>query len=200
MEKEIFTALALGIGLAAATGFRVFVPLLIAGIAARLGILPLNENFSWLSGNAALFSFGVATIVEIAAYYIPFVDNLLDHVSTPLAIGAGTLVSASVLPGDNELLKWITGFIIGGGTAAVVQGSTAALRLGSTGTTAGTGNFLVATGENIAAVVTPIVAIAIPVVVALFFLGTIFLVFRLILKRRKRKAAVKKANGNLSGK
>jgi len=200
MEKEIITALALGIGLAAATGFRVFVPLLIAGIAARLGVLPLNEHFSWLSGNAALLSFGVATVVEVAAYYIPFVDNLLDHISTPLAIGAGTLVSASVLPGDNELLKWITGFIIGGGTAAIVQGGTAALRLGSTGTTAGTGNFLVATGENIAAVVTPIITIVIPVVVALLILGTIFLVFRLLLKRRKRKAAAKKGEGTLSGK
>jgi hypothetical protein len=197
MEKEIITALALGIGLAAATGFRVFVPLLIAGIAARLGVLPLNEHFSWLSGNTALLCFGVATVVEVAAYYIPFVDNLLDHISTPLAIGAGTLVSASVLPGDNELLKWITGFIIGGGTAAVVQGGTTALRLGSTGTTAGTGNFLVATGENIAAVITPVIAIVIPVVVALFFLWATFLVLRLILKRRKRKTAAKKMEGTL---
>jgi uncharacterized membrane protein YciS (DUF1049 family) len=206
MEKEIITALALGIGLSASTGFRVFVPLLIAGIAARLGVLPLNESFHWISGNAALGSFGVATLVEIAAYYIPFVDNLLDHISTPMAIGAGTLISASVLPGDNELLKWITGFIVGGGTAAVVQGGTAALRLGSTGATAGTGNFLVATGENIAAVVTPIVTIVIPVIIALLILGTFFLIFRLIIRRRKKKAKAKakvedigKTNGEDSG-
>lgn len=191
MEKEIITALALGIGLAAATGFRVFVPLLIAGIASRLGFLPLNESFSWLSGNPALISFGVATLVEVGAYYIPFVDNLLDHISTPLAIGAGTLISASVLPGDNELIKWITGLIIGGGTAAVVQGGTAALRLGSTGMTAGTGNFLVATGENLAAVITPVVTIVIPVIISLFILGTFFLIFRLIIRRRKKKAQAK---------
>jgi hypothetical protein len=188
MEKEIITALALGIGLAAATGFRVFVPLLIAGIAARLGFLNLNDSFDWISGNIALGSFGIATLVEIGAYYIPFIDNLLDHISTPLAIGAGTIISASVLPADSELLKWITGFIVGGGTAAVVQGGTAALRLGSTTTTAGTGNFLVATGENIAAVVTPVVTIVIPIVIALLILGTFFLVFRVIIKKKKVKA------------
>lgn len=187
MEKEMITAVALGIGLSASTGFRVFLPLLIAGIAARLGILPLNESFSWLSGNVALGSLGVATLVEIIAYYIPFVDNMLDSISTPLAVGAGTLVSASVLPVDNELLRWISGFILGGGTAAAIQGGTAALRLGSTGSTAGTGNFLVSTTENIAAMATPLLTLLLPVVVALLILGSFFLVFRAILKRRRRK-------------
>lgn len=187
MEKEIFTALALGIGLAASTGFRVFVPLLIAGIAARLGYLPLNESFQWISSTAAIGSFGVATLVEIAAYYIPFVDNLLDHISTPLAIAAGTVISASVLPADSELLKWISGFILGGGTAAVVQGGTTALRLGSTGATAGTANFLVATGENIAAVVTPLVTLVIPVIMAFLIFGIFFLSFRLLFRKKFKK-------------
>ncbi len=188
MEKEIITAVALGIGLSASTGFRVFLPLLIAGIAARLGFLPLTDSFSWLSGNTALISLGAATLVEIGAYYIPFVDNLLDTVSTPLAVGAGTLLTASVLPVDSELMKWVSGLIIGGGAAAAVQGGTAALRLGSTGTTGGAGNFLVATGENIAAVVTPIVTIIIPIVIALLIMGTFFVIFRLLFRRKKKTA------------
>lgn len=188
MEKEIITAVALGIGLSASTGFRVFLPLLIAGIAARLGFLPLTDSFSWLSGNTALISLGAATLVEIGAYYIPFVDNLLDTVSTPLAVGAGTLLTASVLPVDSELMKWVSGLIIGGGAAAAVQGGTAALRLGSTGTTGGTGNFLVSTGENIAAVVTPIVTIIIPIVIALLIMGTFFVIFRLLFRRKKKTA------------
>jgi len=189
MEKEIITAIALGIGLSASTGFRVFLPLLVAGIAARLGFLPLTESFSWLSGNTSLISLGVATIVEIGAYYIPFIDNLLDSISTPLAVGAGTLITASVLPADSELVKWITSFIVGGGAAAAVQGVTAALRLGSTGTTGGTGNFLVSTGENIAATVTPIVTIIIPVIMALLILGSFFIIFRLLFRRKKNKSA-----------
>ncbi len=189
MEKEIITAIALGIGLSASTGFRVFLPLLVAGIAVRLGFLPLTESFSWLSGNTSLISLGVATIVEIGAYYIPFIDNLLDSISTPLAVGAGTLITASVLPADSELVKWITSFIVGGGAAAAVQGGTAALRLGSTGTTGGTGNFLVSTGENIAATVTPIVTIIIPVIMALLILGSFFIIFRLLFRRKKNKSA-----------
>ena len=189
MEKEIITAIALGIGLSASTGFRVFLPLLVAGIAARLGFLPLTESFSWLSGNTSLISLGVATIVEIGAYYIPFIDNLLDSISTPLAVGAGTLITASVLPADSELVKWITSFIVGGGAAAAVQGGTAALRLGSTWTTGGTGNFLVSTGENIAATVTPIVTIIIPVIMALLILGSFFIIFRLLFRRKKNKSA-----------
>ena len=189
MEKEIITAIALGIGLSASTGFRVFLPLLVAGIAARLGFLPLTESFSWLSGNTSLISLGVATIVEIGAYYIPFIDYLLDSISTPLAVGAGTLITASVLPADSELVKWITSFIVGGGAAAAVQGGTAALRLGSTGTTGGTGNFLVSTGENIAATVTPIVTIIIPVIMALLILGSFFIIFRLLFRRKKNKSA-----------
>ena len=186
MEKDIITAVALGIGLSASTGFRVFIPLLIAGLAARFGFLPLNDSFSWLSGNTALVSFGIATLVEIGAYYIPFVDNLLDHISTPLAIGAGTLISASVLPIDSELMKWIMAFILGGGTAATIQGGTAALRLGSTGTTAGTGNFIVATGENLAAVVTPIFTILLPILMALLIIGSIAIVSRWIFKRKSK--------------
>ncbi|NLP11232.1 DUF4126 domain-containing protein [bacterium] len=185
MDKEILTAVALGIGLSASTGFRVFVPLLIAGIAARFGVLPMNESFAWLSSNAGLGSLGVATVVEIAAYYIPFVDNLLDHISTPLSIGAGTLISASVLPIDNEMVKWLSSFILGGGSAALVQGATAALRLGSSGTTGGAANFLLASGENIAAIVTPILSIILPIVMALLILLTFWIALRLITRRKK---------------
>lgn len=189
MEKEVITAIALGIGLSASTGFRVFLPLLIAGIAARLGFLPLTDSFNWLSGNTALISLGAATVVEVGAYYIPFVDNLLDTISTPLAVGAGTLITASVLPADSELVKWITSFIVGGGAAAAVQGGTAALRLGSTGTTGGAGNFLVSTGENVAATVTPIVTIIIPIVIALLILASFFFIFRLLFRRKKQVPA-----------
>lgn len=188
MDKEMITAVALGIGLSASTGFRVFVPLLIAGIAARFGILPMNESFAWLSSNAGLGSLGVATGVEIAAYYIPFVDNLLDHISTPLSIGAGTLISASLLPIDNEVVRWLGSFVLGGGSAALVQGATAALRLGSTGTTGGAANFLLASGENIAAIATPIFTIILPVAMAIIILLTFWLAYRLITRRRRKSA------------
>ena len=166
MDKELIVAVAIGIGLSAACGFRVFVPMLAASIAAKFGVFPLNEGFQWLAGWPALISFGTATIVEIMAYYIPFVDNLLDTITTPLAVGAGTLLLTSVLPIDNDLLKWITGFIFGGGSAATIQGGTALTRLASSKLTAGIGNPVVATGEHAAAIGTSVLSLVIPLIIA----------------------------------
>ena len=166
MDKELIVAVAIGIGLSAACGFRVFVPMLAASIAAKTGIFQLNEGFQWLAGWPALISFGTATVVEIMAYYIPFVDNLLDTITTPLAVGAGTILLTSVLPIDNDLLKWITGFIFGGGSAATIQGGTALTRLASSKLTAGIGNPVVATGEHAAAIGASVLSLVIPLIIA----------------------------------
>ena len=112
MEKEIITSVAIGLGLAASCGFRVFVPMLVASIAAKLGLFPAAEGFQWLASWTAIISFGTATVAEILAYYIPFVDNLLDTITTPLAIGGGTLLLTSVLPIDNDFLKWLQDFFL----------------------------------------------------------------------------------------
>jgi hypothetical protein len=103
--KEMLTAIALGIGLSASAGFRVFIPMLVASIAARAGIFPVLEGFQWLGSWPAIICFGTATVIEILAYYIPFIDNLLDSITTPMAIGAGTLLLTSVLPIDSGMLN-----------------------------------------------------------------------------------------------
>jgi len=183
MEKEIITAVAIGIGLSASCGFRVFVPMLVASIAARMNIFPVNEGFQWLASWPAIISFGTATIAEILAYYIPFIDNLLDTITTPMAIGGGNLLLTSVLPIDNEFLKWVIGFLFGGGAAATVQGGTVLTRLASTKLTAGIGNPVLATGEHAAAFGTSALAVLIP----LFFAAlVIILIAYLILKFGKR--------------
>ena len=188
MSLELITAVAIGIGLAASTGFRVFVPMLVAAVAAKAGFMPLNESFQWLSSWTAIAIFGTATVVEIIAYYIPVVDNLLDTVATPLAVVAGTLLLTSVLPIDSELMRWITGAAIGGGSAAVVQSGSALTRLTSTKLTAGVGNPVVATVENVAATGTSILSLIIPFfIVAIFLLLVIFIFTRLRKKLRRDK-------------
>jgi hypothetical protein len=177
MDKEIITAVAIGIGLSASCGFRVFVPMLVASIAAKMGIFPVNEGFQWLAGWPAIISFGTATVAEILAYYIPFIDNLLDTITTPMAVGGGTLLLTSVLPIDNEFLKWAAGFLFGGGAAATIQGGTVLTRLASTKLTAGAGNSVVATGEHAAAFGTSFLAVVFPLVIAaLIILLTIYFI------------------------
>ena len=183
MEKEVIAAIALGIGLSASAGFRVFIPMLIASIAAHTGFLPVNEGFQWLASWPAMICFGTATIVEILAYYIPFVDNLLDAITTPLSILAGTLLLTSVLPIDNDFLRWITGMIFGGGAAATVQSGSVLTRLASTKLTAGTGNHAVATGEHVAAAGTSLLSFIAPVLIASL---VILLIVFILVKIRKR--------------
>jgi hypothetical protein len=186
MDKEIVAAAALGVGLAASCGFRVFVPMLVASIAAHLGILPVQEGFQWLASWPAMICLGTATVLEIIAYYIPFVDNLLDTITTPLAVGAGTLLLTSVLPIDNDMLKWVTGFIVGGGIAATVQSGTVLARLASTSLTAGIGNPIVATGEHVASFATSLLSLIIPFVVVTILVVSLIVILVVFRKRLRR--------------
>src|SRR5512138_3110533 len=93
---DAFLSIALGIALAAATGFRVFVPLLAAGLAARAGWIPLTDTFAWLATTPALLMLGTAAVLETFAYFIPGVDHVLDVLASPVAVVAGVVASASV--------------------------------------------------------------------------------------------------------
>lgn len=173
---DVAGSIALGIALAAAAGFRVFLPLLITSVAAYTGHLQLSESFAWLGSVPAMATLAVATIAEILAYYIPVVDNLLDTLTTPAALVAGTLLSAAVMTDLPPIVKWSAAVIAGGGAAGLTQSVTAMLRAKSTAFTGGIGNPVVATAETGSALVisglailAPLVAIA--AVVFLFWFG-----------------------------
>ena len=121
---ETLTSILLGIGLSAATGFRIFVPFLVASIAAITGYLPLSPSFEWIGTYPALILFGAATILEIAAYYIPWLDNLLDSIATPAAFVAGAILMVAVVSGLPPLAKWALAIIAGSGAAGIVQTGT----------------------------------------------------------------------------
>jgi len=184
---EAVTAAALGLGLAAAVGFRIFVPALLAALAARLGHLPLADGFSWLGSDVALVVLGVASLVEIAAYLVPWLDHLLDAVATPAAVTAGTVLMASTLVEMEPWLRWGLALVAGGGTAGLIHGVTAGLRLGSTATTGGLGNPVIATVETAAATALTVLAIALPLLAVAV---AAFLISRSVrfLMRRRRKA------------
>lgn len=159
-------------GLAAAVGFRVFLPMLVMSVAAYTGHLTLSSGLEWLGTAPALVMLSVATVLEILAYYIPGVDNLLDVVAAPAALIAGTVVSAAVITDLPPIVKWTTAVIAGGGAAGLTQGLTSLLRAKSTVMTAGLGNHAVATGELGGALILSLLALAAPLaavgVVALF--------------------------------
>jgi hypothetical protein len=181
---DLPVSIVLGVGLAAATGLRVFLPMLVVSGTAYAGHLPLAENFAWLGTGSALTMLSVAALAEILAYYIPGVDNLLDALATPAAVVAGTVVSAAVMTDVPPMVKWTAAVIAGGGVAGVTQGVTAILRAKSTILTAGVGNAVISTAEFVGALLVSILALAAPVaalgVVIVFLWLTIRLVRHLV--------------------
>ncbi len=166
----------LGIGLAASSGFRVFLPLFALSLASYFQVWELNESWQWVGGIPALLTLGIATVLEIFAYYIPFFDNLLDGIATPLAAIAGTVVMASTIIDVSPLMTWVLAIIAGGGTASAMQGMTTVTRLASSVKTAGFGNPIVATAETGTAVALSTMSIFMPVVAVVF----VFAIFSLI--------------------
>jgi Domain of unknown function (DUF4126) len=168
MDASSITAIALGIALSACCGFRIFIPLLAGSIAAYNHWFQVPVEMQWVGSLPALICFATASVVEVVAYYFPFVDNILDTIATPTAAAAGTLMAATFFPiGDfDPMLRWVMAIITGGAAAGTIQAGTGLLRLFSTKATLGSGNSLVATGENTAALVGAVSSLIVPVVVA----------------------------------
>jgi hypothetical protein len=183
---EWLVPICLGLGLAAACGFRIFVPMLGLSIAAQTGYLDLASGFEWVGSVPALVCFSVATVLEIGAFYIPWLDNVLDSIATPAAVVAGTILTASVVTVNmSPLMYWSVAIIAGGGSAGLVQTGTVLVRGTSTATTGGTANFVVSTGEWVGALCTTLLALVAPILAAIAVIGLVtYILYRLLASRR----------------
>ncbi len=172
MDVETFLSICIGVGLSAACGFRVFVPLLCLSIAAHFGAehLHLAKSFAWIGSFPAMIAFGVATVLEIAAYYIPWLDNALDSAAVPIATIAGIFVTASVVADIDPFWRWTLAAIAGGGIAASTQLATTKARLVSSATTGGLANPVLATVESASSTLLSVLAVIWPIVAFAFAL------------------------------
>jgi Domain of unknown function (DUF4126) len=159
---ESLLGVPVGLALSTAAGLRVFVPLLLTGLAARAGYLSLTPGMSWIGSDAALLAFATATLAEVAAYYVPWLDNVLDTLATPTAILAGVVTTAAVTPELSPLVRWTLAIVAGGGAAGLVQAGTALLRLKSSAFTGGVGNPVVATAELVGSVALSVLGLMAP--------------------------------------
>lgn len=175
----------LGIGLSAACGLRVFLPVFAVSLVAHFGNIPLSENFQWLASLPALIAFGAATLLEVVAYYIPWLDHLLDSITIPSSIAGGTMLLASVNPELEPLIKWTLALVAGGGTAGIISAGTAMTRLKSTAISGGATNFIIATIENAGSLFLTIVAFLIPLLAVIIVAGFLYFCVQLILKVKR---------------
>ncbi|MEM9000059.1 MAG: DUF4126 domain-containing protein [Bacteroidota bacterium] len=188
MDSGTIVSIFLGVGLAASAGFRVFLPLFVLSMAAYFGIWDLNEGWSWIGSLTAVLTLGIATMVEVFAYFIPWVDNALDSLAIPLAAFAGTAVMVSTIVDLDPVVTWSLAIIAGGGTATAIKGANATGRLASTATTAGVANPIISTVEtgtalvvSTASVFSPILAMVLVIIILIF----IFKIYRKLQPRRQ---------------
>jgi len=174
--ETVFSILA-GLGLAAACGFRVFVPLWVASVAVHAGYLNPAPEFAWLGTMPAIVTFGLATLMEVGAYYVPWLDHALDTLASPASVVAGALIAASVAVDMDPFARWTLAIIAGGGLAATVQAGTVAARGLSFSSTAGLANPAVATAELAGALATSAISVVAPglAIVGLLALGAILI-------------------------
>jgi len=182
IRLDLVLSICLGIGLSAACGFRVFIPLLVVSGAAIADYLPLSPGFEWLGTWPACWTFATAAVFEVAAYAVPWIDHMLDTIAGPAAVIAGTVVMASSLSDMNPWLKWTLALIAGGGSATLVQGSSMLARGLSTALTGGLGNIVVAIGEAVLAVILSLMAVVMPVVAA----GVVLALVVVAVRKRKK--------------
>jgi hypothetical protein len=166
--------LLLGVALSAGSGFRVFIPLLVSNLAAKFGLVSVSDNFGWMISNTATFVLIVASVAEIASYYIAFIDNLLDSIALPASVVAGTLLTTQFLKIEDPTLQWGLGILAGGGVAGTIQSGTSLIRLGSTKFTGGIGNSFFSTFENILSVGISLISLWIPLIMGVLAILLVF--------------------------
>ncbi len=186
MTSETILSIFLGIGLAASVGFRVFLPLFALSLASYFNFWELNESWQWIGSMAAVVALGVATFVEVFAYFIPWVDNVLDSFAVPLAAIAGTAVMVSTIADLDPVVTWSLAIIAGGGTATAIKSAGATGRIASTATTGGLANPIVSTVETGTAVAVTAASIFAPVIAMVLVIIILVIIFRIYRKLRPK--------------
>ena len=189
---QIILSLSLGLGLAAACGFRVFIPPLMMGVANRFDLYELEGSFTWVGETWAIAIFGIATILEVGGYFIPWIDNLLDTVATPAAILGGIFVTSASLEGEMDpSTQWMLSIIAGGGVSGTIQLGTVATRAISTGTTGGLANPLISLLEAVASIVCIILSLFLVMLIPFVIIFLIWKAIEYIRKTRNEAAILK---------
>ncbi len=186
MTTETILSIFLGVGLAASVGFRVFLPLFALSLASYFNVWELNNSWEWIGSLAAVITLGVATMVELFAYFIPWIDNLLDSFAVPLAAVAGTAVMVSTVANLDPVVTWSLAIIAGGGTATAIKGAGATTRLASTATTGGLANPVVATVETGTAMAVTAASIFAPILAAILVIIILVIIFLIYRKLRPK--------------
>ena len=187
---DFLLALSLGLGLAAASGFRVFLPPFLYGLTIRFDYtpidIPVQGASEWMSSDIGLVLLGSAMVLEILAYYVPWLDNLMDTIASPAAMLAGGAMVYSTLGDTSPIVQWTLSIIAGGGVSGTIQIGTVSVRALSTMPTGGIANPLVSTAEAGACIFCTVLAILLPILALLLTVFAVVFSVKYIKKLREK--------------
>ncbi|MBC7548111.1 MAG: DUF4126 domain-containing protein [Polaromonas sp.] len=102
-----------------ASGIRLYLVVLLTGLAGYLGWMPLPQGLAMLAHPAVLAASGFMVFVEFFADKIPGLDSLWDVVHSVIRIPAGAALAAGVFGADGGAMGLVAALL--GGTLAATS-------------------------------------------------------------------------------
>jgi hypothetical protein len=182
---ETLFAVGIGIGLSSIAGVRAFLPLVLVGLFARLGLFTLSAPFGFLDDWPVIAVFAGLALLESGLDKIPSLDPVLDYVQTPLRITAGALLFAAALQVGIDV-GTIPELSAGGVIAGLVSVLKTILRPAANVASAGVSVSFLSLVEDAVALLGGIIAMLVPLVPLALVAFLLFFFFR-VRRRRGRK-------------
>lgn len=190
---EAISGLSAAFGLSSSAGLNAYIPLLMVALAARFPLdnplVKLQAPYDLMGSWWAIGLLAVLLVVEIVADKIPAVDTVNDGIQTFVRPAAGAILfagSANVITDIHPILALGAGLLVAGG----VHATKTAARPVVTVSTAGVGNPIVSTLEDIVAFVVSLLALVLPIIAAILMLTFVVFVIVLVRRWRQRKMAL----------
>ena len=165
---ELLTGIFSAFGLSASAGLNAYIPLLVVALLARFtNLIKLSHPWDTLTDWWVIGLLVVLTALEFFADKIPTVNHINDIIQTFVRPVAGAIVfaaSAKVLSDVHPVMALGAGILVAGGVHAV---KAAAVRPAVTATTGGAGNIPVSILEDVISTGLSILAVVIPVLIAM---------------------------------
>ena len=182
---ETLFAVGIGIGLSSIAGVRAFLPLVLVGLFARLGLFTLPAPLGFLDDWPVMGALAVLALLESGLDKVPAIDPILDYVQTPLRIVSGAILFAAALQEDIDVGA-VPELAVGGVIAGLVAVLKAILRPASNVASVGVSVSFLSLAEDAVALLGGITAALVPLLPLALVAFLLFFFFR-VRRRRGRK-------------
>lgn len=182
---ETLLTVGTGVGLSSIAGIRAFLPLVLVGLFARLGLFTLPAPFGLLEDWLVIGALVVLALLESGLDKVPALDSIFDVVQIPLRIIAGAVLFSAAL-GAGLDAEAIPELAAGGAIAGLVAVSKYFLRPSANASGAGVSASFLSSSEDVVALVGGMVAVLVPLVSLALVAFLLFFFFR-VRRRRDRK-------------